>query len=207
MKKKNYQSSIKREVILNRNLTIISKINKEGTFEYVNDYFLHITGYDILEVLKEPQDMINCKEMPLLIFNEIKKELKKTGKAFGIVKHSAKNGNYFWTIDYFEAKFDLKGIVDSYFVKRKFLSLLVKKEIENLYKKLKSIESHSNIQVSEKYFHGFLEDKEKTYSEYILSLFQLNETEILDYFNSQEEKIKNKILENRELGIIERAIQ
>lgn len=204
---KNHHTNNKKEIILNRNLTIISKINSKGTFDYVNDYFLHITGYEILEILKEPQDIINCKDMPSLIVDKIKKELNETGKAFGIVKHSAKNGDFFWTIDYFEAKFNLIGEVDSYFVKRKFLSLSVKKEIESFYSKLRSIESYNNRQVAEKYFYGFLENTKKTYSEYILSLFQLNEVDILDYFNSPKESTENKIPENMELGIIERAIQ
>ncbi len=203
---KNIFESIDKEIVLNRNFSIISKVNKDGIIEYVNDYFLHVTGYTTVDVIGKSNAIIKHEGMPLIIFSEIEKRLKEKGKAYGIVKNLAKNGNYFWTIDYFEAKFDTKGNVDSYFVKRKFVSISAKKQIEKLYKKLRAIELNNNDEVTRKYFYGFLESINKTYYEYILSILSLSENEIYNYYNTEEKFVAAENFDDVELGIIERAL-
>ena len=50
MKNKRFEN-IDKEIVLNRNFIICSKVTKDGIIEYVNDYFLHITGYNTAEVI------------------------------------------------------------------------------------------------------------------------------------------------------------
>jgi len=207
MEKARDQNNTSNEIILNRNSIITLIKNHNNIIEYVNDYFVHVTGYEIDEIISRCYDIFKHPDTPKIIYKELEKTLEKKGNAYVVINNLTKTGNYFWTIAYFEIQFDELKQIKSYYIRKKFIPLRVKEQIENLYKKLIAIEACDEKDITEKYFYGFLENIKMTYTEYILHLFNMNEIEISDYLKVKNiERKDTKYFKNVELGIIERAL-
>jgi hypothetical protein len=80
----------------------------------------------------------------------------------------SKTGRYYWVITDFKIISDSDGEIVGYFGTRKSVPEdIIIKFIEPLYKKLLHIEEASGIHASEEYLVGFLEERNKSYMEYV----------------------------------------
>lgn len=80
----------------------------------------------------------------------------------------SKTGRYYWVITDFKIIADSDGEIAGYFGTRKSVpENIIVKFIEPLYKKLLHIEEASGLKASEEYLIGFLEERNKTFTEYI----------------------------------------
>jgi hypothetical protein len=97
--------------------------------------------------------------------------IKNRQNIMAVVKNMAKDGRHYWVVTDFEPKTDkITNEIISFTAYRKAASDAVIKSMEALYQRLREIESESGIEGAEKYLRGFLEDKNKSYDEFINEL-------------------------------------
>lgn len=163
------------EIILDPKKTIMSKTDPKGTIEYANDYFMEICGYEEHELIGQPHNVIRHPDMPKVVFKWLWEHLKAKKNIHALVKNLAKDGRYYWVITDFDVKLNEEGQIVSFFARRKAPPRKTIEKIDNLYKKILSIEKASGVDTSEKYLIGFLEEKGMSYDEFIEKICSLEE--------------------------------
>jgi len=167
---------IDKEVSWDKSQIIMSKTDPYGTIEYCNEAFIEASGYEDFELISKPHNIIRHPDMPSVIFKILWDNLKKGENYHAIIKNLAKNGRYYWVVTDFEISKDDAGRVAHYVARRKAVaSEVILRYIEPLYKRLLQIEQASGMEASEKYLTGFLEDKGKTYVEYMVDIIEEHE--------------------------------
>ncbi|MEZ0130242.1 histidine kinase, partial [Flavobacterium sp. LBUM151] len=105
---------------------------------------------------------------PKVIFKFLWDSIKSSENIHAIIKNMSKTGRYYWVITDFKIIADGDGEIVGYFGTRKSVpEEIITKFIEPLYKKLLHIEEVSGMSASEDYLVGFLEERKKTYMEYV----------------------------------------
>ncbi|CAA9199591.1 PAS domain-containing protein [Flavobacterium collinsii] len=167
---------IDKEVTWDKTQVIMSKTNAFGIIEYANEVFVDVCGYEDYELMGQPHNIIRHPDMPRVIFKVLWENLKSGKNFHAIVKNLAKSGRYYWVITDFEIAKDENGVIVNYFGRRQAVPQeVIALHIEPLYKKLLQIEAASGMEFSEKYLIGFLEEKKRTYVEYIKELIYEHE--------------------------------
>lgn len=157
-----------RELDWDKSKIILSKTDAKGTILYANEAFIDISGYDEYELIGQPHNVIRHPDMPKVIFKMLWDTIKKGENIHAIVKNMAKSGRYYWVITDFKTIFNEEGEIVSYFGTRKSIpSEIITKFINPLYSKLLHIEEVSGVNAAEEYLTGFLEERNKTYTEYV----------------------------------------
>ncbi|OXA78887.1 PAS domain S-box-containing protein [Flavobacterium aquidurense] len=157
-----------REVDWNKNKVLLSKTDTKGTILYANEDFIDVSGYDEFELIGQPHNIIRHPDMPKVIFKFLWDSIKASNNIHAIIKNMSKTGRYYWVITDFKIIADSDGQIVGYFGTRKSVPEdIIIKFIEPLYKKLLHIEEASGMLASEEYLIGFLEERKKTYMEYI----------------------------------------
>ncbi len=175
-----------RELEWNKSKVLLSKTDSKGIFLYANEAFIDVCGYDDYELINKSHNILRHPDMPKVIFKLLWENLNRGNPYHIIIKNMSKTGRYYWISNDIRVNKDREGIV-SYTGQQSSVSKEVIEEfIEPLYKKLLQIEKVSGAQASENYLVGFLEEKNKSYVEYIDSLvYNLSEQE-------ESKKISNK---------------
>ncbi|OOV16206.1 PAS domain-containing protein [Flavobacterium sp. LM4] len=167
---------IDKEVTWDKTQVIMSKTNAFGIIEYANEVFVDVSGYEDYELMGQPHNIIRHPDMPKVIFKVLWENLKQGKNFHAIVKNLAKSGRYYWVITDFEIARDENGVIVNYFGRRQSVPQeVISLHIEPLYKKLLQIEAASGVEFSEKYLIGFLEEKKRSYVEYIKELIYEHE--------------------------------
>lgn len=157
-----------REVDWNKNKVLLSKTDTKGTILYANEDFIDVSGYDEFELIGQPHNIIRHPDMPKVIFKFLWDSIKSSNNIHAIIKNMSKTGRYYWVVTDFKIIADSDGEIVGYFGTRKSVSEdIITKFIDPLYKKLLHIEEASGMIASEEYLVGFLEERKKTYMEYI----------------------------------------
>ncbi|WPO77936.1 PAS domain-containing protein [Flavobacterium sp. KACC 22761] len=158
----------KREVDWNKSKVLLSKTDTKGTILYANEDFIDVSGYDEFELIGQPHNIIRHPDMPKVIFKFLWDSIKSNKNIHAIIKNMSKTGRYYWVITDFKILADSKGNIVGYFGTRKSVREdIIDKFIEPLYNRLLHIEETSGILASEEYLVGFLQERNKTYTEYI----------------------------------------
>ena len=79
---------------------IISGTDVEGVITYVNDDFVHISGFERDELIGEPQNIVRHPDMPAAAFEDMWRTLKAGQAWMGVVKNRCKNGDHYWVDAY-----------------------------------------------------------------------------------------------------------
>ncbi len=167
----NRPSIIDKEVSWDKSQTIMSKTNSRGIIEYANEVFVDVCGYEDYELMGQPHNIIRHPDMPKVIFKVLWENLKKGNNFHAIVKNLAKSGRYYWVVTDFDIARNEDGEIANFFARRRAVPQeVISMHIEPLYKKLLQIEQASGVEYSEKYLIGFLEERNRTYVEYIKEL-------------------------------------
>ncbi len=193
---------VDKEVVWDKTKTIMSKTDKYGTIEYANDVFIDVSGYEDYELMAQPHSIIRHPDMPRVIFKVLWDNLKAGNNFHAIVKNMAKTGRYYWVITDFDIARNDNGEITHFFARRKAVPTpVIQNYMEPLYKKLLQIEQVSGMEASEKYLIGFLEEKGKSYVDYILDImadYEAKEAARLGQINKQE--VENKGFFSRFFG-------
>ncbi|MCV9931872.1 PAS domain-containing protein [Flavobacterium sp. LS1R47] len=199
----NRPTPIDKEVSWDKTQVIMSKTNPFGIIEYANETFVDVCGYEDYELMGQPHSIIRHPDMPRVLFKVLWENLKEGNNFHAIVKNLAKSGRFYWVITDFEIARDSNGVIVNYFGRRRAVPQeVIAMHIEPLYKKLLQIESASGMEFSEKYLIGFLEEKNRTYVEYIKDLMYEHERTQLKAQNHQPETYE--IEEEEERGFFSR---
>lgn len=163
---------IDKEVVWDKSRVIMSKTDHRGIIEYANEVFVDVCGYEDYELMGQPHSIIRHPDMPKVLFKVLWENLKLGGNFHAVVKNLAKSGRYYWVVTDFESTKNEDGEITHYFGRRRAVPQeIITNYIEPLYKKLLQIEKTSGVEYSEKYLIGFLEEKNRSYVEYINDLF------------------------------------
>ena len=163
---------IDKEVVWDKSRVIMSKTDHRGIIEYANEVFVDVCGYEDYELMGQPHSIIRHPDMPKVLFKVLWENLKLGGNFHAVVKNLAKSGRYYWVVTDFESTKNEDGEITHYFRRRRAVPQeIITNYIEPLYKKLLQIEKASGVEYSEKYLIGFLEEKNRSYVEYINDLF------------------------------------
>ena len=185
----NKREIIDKEVTWDKTQVIMSKTNARGIIEYANEVFVDVCGYEDYELMGQPHSIIRHPDMPKVLFKVLWEKLKNGENFHAIVKNLAKSGRYYWVITDFDISRNDEGEIINYFARRRSVPQeVITNHIEPLYRKLLQIEGASGIEYSEKYLNGFLEERNKTYVQYILELIYNQEK--LDNHNTKAEEEK-----------------
>lgn len=150
----------------------MSKTDHRGIIEYANEVFVDVCGYEDYELMGQPHSIIRHPDMPKVLFKVLWENLKLGGNFHAVVKNLAKSGRYYWVVTDFESTKNEDGEITHYFGRRRAVPQeIITNHIEPLYRKLLQIEKASGVEYSEKYLIGFLEEKNRSYVEYINDLF------------------------------------
>ncbi|PWB24673.1 PAS domain-containing protein [Flavobacterium sp. HTF] len=157
-----------REVDWNKTKVLLSKTDTKGTILYANEAFIDVSGYDEFELIGQPHNVIRHPDMPRVIFKFLWDSIKANQNIHAIIKNMSKTGRFYWVITDFKIISDSDGEIVGFFGTRKSVPEdIIVKFIEPLYKKLLHIEEASGIHASEEYLVGFLEERNKSYMEYV----------------------------------------
>jgi len=84
------------EVVLSKDVMIVSETDQKGNIIYANDDFCKIAGYSKSELKGKPHNIVRHQDMPRAAFADLWDTLKRGETWNGIVKNSTKNGDYYW---------------------------------------------------------------------------------------------------------------
>ncbi len=86
------------EVPLRKTESIVSKTDLSGNIQYVNPYFVEISGFSEAELMGAPQNIIRHPDMPVEAFADMWATLKQGMPWTGLVKNRCKNGDHYWVL-------------------------------------------------------------------------------------------------------------
>ncbi len=157
-----------KEKVLDPKCYIVAKTGPKGVMTHGNDYFVEVSGYSEAELIGKPHNIIRHPDIPKIVFKLTWDRIKEGKNIMAVVKNLAKNGSYYWVLTDFEAKMDpFMNEPISYTAFRKAAPKKAVETIIPIYKKLIEIGAVSGMKGSEVYLKGFLEEKGKTYDEFI----------------------------------------
>ena len=164
-----------RELEWDKSKTLSSKSDVKGNILYANEAFIDVCGYDDYELINQPHSLLRHPDMPKVIFKLLWENLQKENGYNVVLKNMSKTGRFYWVVNDIKCNKDTTGNISFIGQQKSISSDIVTNHIEPLYKKLLQIETAAGLQSSENYLIGFLEEKNKTFSQYIDSLvFNIN---------------------------------
>ncbi len=172
---------VEEEIILDATKIIMSKTDKFGVFEFANDYFMEISGYEEYELMGKSMFCIQHPDMPEVIFKMMWEKLLIKENFHVVIKNIAKSGKFYWSVTNFTFSENPNGEIKAIYSKRIGATRESITFFSKLYKTLKSIETLNGVGASEKYLSGFLEEKRLTkFSELMSRFYGSNVKPIID---------------------------
>lgn len=127
---------MKNELILSKDIMIVSETNIKGEIVFANNDFCKIAGYSIDELIGKPHNVVRHKDMPKVAFQDLWKTVQAGRIWKGIVKNRTKDGKYYWVNATAFSSKALNGEI-------RYISIRVKptkEEIENAQKLYSTLE-------------------------------------------------------------------
>ena len=133
---------------------LLSETDANGIINYTNRRYLALTGFTEEELIGSPHKIVRHPDMPRGVFKAMWKIIRDKKIWRGYVKHLCKDGSYFWTLSYVQAKLDENGQIIGYVSTGKIAYEETKKEVENKYFELMGHEhlDHKYFMASESYY-------------------------------------------------------
>jgi PAS domain S-box-containing protein len=173
------------EFFLDPDKVILSKTNPKGIIQYANEYFVEVSGYDQLELIGHPHNIIRHPDMPKSVFKLLWETIQKGENIHALLKNMTKSGSFYWVLTSFEIQYNDKGEISAYYAKRKAVPREAITAIEKTYSVLKNIEEAKGMDTAYNYLTGMLEDKNLSYNSFILNILNVSEEELKHYFADQ----------------------
>ena len=188
--------TIDAEIILDPNKIIMSKTDKNGIFEFANEYFMEVTGYQEYELMGKSMFCVQHPEMPEVLFKMMWEKLLKQENFQLVVKNLAKSGKYYWSVTNFTFKTDDQNEIVAIYSKRKAATRDSVSYFDKLYKTLAAIEKTSGIMAAEKFAEGYLEERDMNYFSELTAQFYDQKTAD-DSFNKTPVDIETVIASSK----------
>lgn len=124
-----------------RSEIISSRTDQRGVITFINRTFTQVTGYTSEEAIGVPHNIIRHPDMPRALYKILWDAIKSGEQFFGVTKNRCKNGDYYWTLGYFQPDFNAQGLIIGFRSTRKGLEDdNLKQEFEDLYKSVRQEE-------------------------------------------------------------------
>jgi PAS domain S-box-containing protein len=188
---------IDREIMLHPDKPLVCKYNPEGVIDYVNSYFTEISGYEVHEVVGMTPEKFVHRDIPEVIKNYVKERITLGRNVNVLLKDQAKDGRHYWYMTNFDYKFSDQDEVLSVMSHRLIPPRILVNTLDPLYQKLKKIELHSGLDVAQKYFEGFIEEKGMNFEEYSRAIVvqqRAKEQQLSNQLNPSQEPPKKSLL-------------
>ena len=175
----NKPTPINEEVVWDKTKTIISTTDRFGNITDVNQTFIDVCGYSASELLGKPHNIIRHPDMPKIVFKVTWDNILAGRNFHAIIKNLAKSGRYYWVITDFEVGRNIMGEVVTIMARRRAVpEHVITDHIEPLYQTLLKLEKIGGMELSNRYFKGFLEQQGKSYIEYVMDILDDSKREI-----------------------------
>ncbi|NPA45891.1 MAG: PAS domain S-box protein [Chlorobi bacterium] len=157
---------------LSPDITLVCKLSKDGIIRYINPEYTMVTGFTEKEIIGQPHTVLQDPKFPAIIQKKVWEAINSTDHTYYISKNYTKQNEYFWTVADIHSKVS-ENKPTAIFIRKKFLPLKLRSEVENLFRILYEIETHGGGEkVAEKYLNGWLEDRNVgSIPEYIVKYF------------------------------------
>ncbi len=126
---------------------LITETNLDGILVYTNRRYQTLTGYSEEILLGSPHKIVRHPDMPRGVFKAMWKIIQDKKIWRGYVKHLCKDGSFFWTLSYVQAKLNMDDEIIGYTSTGKVAYEKPRQEVEEKYK---SLIGHEHI--DDKYF-------------------------------------------------------
>ena len=151
-----------RELSWDKSKVLMVKTDNTGVILYVNDDFVDVSGYEEVELINNPVNMLRHPDTPQAIFKLMWDDLNFKRGAHVIVKNVAKTGRFFWTALEINANVNTDKSI-SYTAQLKSVpDDVISDKIGPLYEKLIKLEKENGMNAGVNYLIGFLEEKDKS---------------------------------------------
>lgn len=148
-----YKSMPVDEEVFCKVTVMISETDTEGIITYANRHFREITGFSKKELIGSPHNITRHPDMPKGVFRGMWKIISDKKVWRGYVKNLRKDGRFYWTLTYIQAKLDESGEITGFIATRKVAYPETIKEIEKIYAEYQGDEyiDHDVFMASEGY--------------------------------------------------------
>ncbi len=159
------------EKILEPDITLVCKLNEDGSIGFINKAYTDITGFSEKDLTGENHKIIQHPKMPKTIIDMAWDNINNKEKSYIISKNITKNGEHFWTVADITNRLN-QSKNPGIFIRRKYLPSNIKEEVLKLYEILYGIENSGGKEVAKKYLEGWLEERNSSsIDEYIFNQF------------------------------------
>lgn len=149
---------------------IVSKTDLNGKITYGNALFIQMSGYDELELIDHPHNILRHEDMPAIVFKLLWSRIRAGKEIFAYVKNKTKNGDYYWVFAHVTPSFDANRAISNFHSVRRKPSEKALNVIRPFYATLLQKERQGGVAASEAALNQLLQDKGMSYDEFILSL-------------------------------------
>lgn len=149
---------------------IVSKTDLRGNITYGNETFIQISGYEEVELLNAPHNILRHEDMPKVVFKLLWERVMEPEGIYAYVKNKTKNGNFYWVFAYVTPSYDPSGNKVGYYSVRRAPSSKAITTIEPLYRELLQIEKQNGVSASQTRLNAILTEKGVTYDQFVFDL-------------------------------------
>ncbi|PHS38769.1 MAG: aerotaxis receptor Aer [Sulfurovum sp.] len=132
------------EEVFPKDAVMISETDTEGIITYTNRHFREITGFTKEELIGSPHSINRHPDMPKGVFRAMWKIISAKKVWRGYVKNIRKDGKFYWTLVYVQAKLDENAEIIGFIASRKIAYPETIKEVEEIYTKYQGDEYIDN---------------------------------------------------------------
>lgn len=164
------------ERFFENNQMIVSKTDLKGKITYVNELFMHISGYSSKQLIGQPHSVIRHPDMPRCIFKLLWQKLNDGHEIFAYVNNRCLNGDHYWVFAHVTPSYDANHQITSYHSsRRRPKAEIISNSIAPLYAQLLALEKSETsrkvgLEKSYLMLSDFIAKQGVSYEEFILSL-------------------------------------
>lgn len=81
---------------INKEDFLISRTDAHGYITYANPRFIEVSGFESVELINEPHNVVRHPDMPPEVYRDMWATLKEGSSWQGYVKNRRKNGDHYW---------------------------------------------------------------------------------------------------------------
>lgn len=85
-----------KEIVLTKDVMIVSETDEKGNILYANADFCKIAGFSREELIGKPYNLVRHSDMPKDAFRDLWKTINNGNIWKGIVKNKTKQGEFYW---------------------------------------------------------------------------------------------------------------
>ncbi len=165
-----------KERIMRENDFIVSKTDLKGIITYCNRIFMEFANYTEEELLGQNHNVIRHPDMPSVIFKVLWDEIQAGKEVNAYVKNLSSDGSYYWVFANITPVFNGKNEIVGYSAVRrapdreKLQSVIIPLYEQLLAEEKKHSKKSEGIAASYELLNKILEEKGKSYEEFILTL-------------------------------------